>query len=202
MSAESQQPGYPQPHGPQGYAPQGAPQQGYPQGAPQQGYPQQGYPQQGYAPQAGYSPYPAQPYAQGYQQPPKKPGVVVAASILWIIYGSLALLGNLIALGGSGGRTGAPTIIGLSIGAGFLVAGITTLTGKARGLLANGIVSIVLGGLTSVAFLLLGALLRGFRVSAPLLGIGFVVGSILIVAGILACMGNRRYKEWRAAKGL
>jgi hypothetical protein len=188
-------PDYP-PQAPNPYAPPGHPQH-RPQGYAPQGYAPQGYVPQGYAPQQHFAP---QPYGHGFAVRNKNPGSVIGASVLWIIYGSLALLGNLVALGGSGGRAGMPTLIGLSLGVAFLVTGIQALMGKARGLLAMGITSIVFGGLTSIAFLLLGSLVRGFRAPGWLLGVGFVVGGMLITAGVLACIGNRAYKDWRATK--
>jgi hypothetical protein len=166
---------------------------------PNQPYPYPPQPQ-GYAPQQLYGANAYAPQAYGNPQA-KLPGIVIAASIMWIIYGSLALIGNLLGLA-AGGRPGASTAIGFGIAAAFLISGIQALGGKARGLLASGICSIVLGALTSVAFLLLGALIRGFRPPGWLLGFGFLIGAILITAGILACIGNRSYKEWRAAKGL
>jgi hypothetical protein len=154
--------------------------------------PNQPYP---YPPQQPSYPPPQQPYGayapQAYGNPQAKlPGVVIAASIMWIIYGSLGLIGNLLGLA-AGGRPGASTAVGFGIAAAFLISGIQALSGKARGLLASGICSIVLG-----------ALIRGFRPPAWLLGFGFLIGAILITAGILACIGNRSYKAWRAAKGM
>ena len=198
---QPQQQGYPQ-QPQQGYAPQS--QQPYPQQPQQPGYPQQPqYGQQPYGQQPGYPP-------QGYQQPQQvyaggpqltRPGTITAASIMWIIYGSLALIGNLMTLGASGGRVGGPGYIGLGLSIAFLVTGIQALMGKARGLLATGIVSIVLGAIVLIAFLALGSLLRGIHAPAALLAlIGFLFGGFLITAGILACLGNTKYKAWRASK--
>jgi hypothetical protein len=216
------QPGYPpgnygQPQQPQqqGYA---QPQQGYPQ-QPQQGYPQQpnpyGQQPNPYAQQQAPNPYGQQPNPYGQQNPygapagaptgavGGKPGAATGAAILWIIYGSLGLLSNLAILGMTGGRGMSPqTIIGLSLAAAFLVGGIQVLAGKMKGLLAMGITSIVFGSLSVIAVLALGALTRGFRIAGPFLIIGFLIAAMLLTAGILACVANRKYKEWRAAKGL
>jgi hypothetical protein len=180
----------------------------YPQNYPPQGYQQQqpGYQQPpGYYQQPGYAPPPYWQQPQGYAPPNftprhKLPGTAVAASIMWIIYGSLGLLGNLIALGASGGKAGGG-IVGIGIAVGFLVAGITTLTGKAKGMMANGIASIVLGALVSIAILLLGALIRGFHPPAVLILVGLLFGLMLIGAGIFALVGNKAYKEYRYTRG-
>jgi hypothetical protein len=185
------QPGYPAPQGQPGY-PQPNP---YGHAQPGPGYGQPPYPQ-------GHG-QPAMPYApQGFTPRTKLPGIVVAASIMWIIYGSLGLLGNLSALGASGGKIGGGGFFGLFIAVAFLVAGIQTLMGKAKGMLANGITSIVLGGLAMIAILALGAISRGFHLPPILFVVGFIFGALLITAGILACMGNKAYKEYRATKGL
>jgi hypothetical protein len=172
----------------------------YPQNFQQQPYGQPAH-QPGYAP-PGYGQQPM-PYAQpGFTPRHKLPGAALAASIMWIIYGTLSLIGNLIGLAASGGKVGGGGVFGLAISAAFLVAGITTISGKAKGMLANGIVSIVLGGLVAIAFLLLGALIRGFNAPMFLIVIGLLFGGMLITAGILACMSNKAYKEFRATKGL
>ncbi|MEO8698509.1 MAG: hypothetical protein ABI867_00665 [Kofleriaceae bacterium] len=157
--------------------------------------PQQGYPPPGWQPAPAYG-------APSFTPRHKIPGLAVAASIIWIIYGGLALIGNLLTLAASGGRTGTPGFVGIAISVGFLVAGIQTLMGKAKGLMANGIVSIVLGGLAAVAFLLLGALIRGFHAPMVLILVGVLFGALLITAGILALMANKSYKEFRQTKGL
>lgn len=192
------QPGY----APNGYAQQ--PQQGYaPNGyaqAPQQ--PQYGY---GQPPQGQHQPAYGQPPGYGYAQPQfsprhKLPGGALAAAIIWIIYGALQLIGVLGGLAAAG-RPGPQLIIGLGVGVAFLMAGITTSTGKAKGLLANGIVSIVWGAIILLAMLALGSLLRGFGgASSIIMLIGVLFGGMMIVAGILACMNNQKYKEYHHTK--
>lgn len=175
------------------------------------GYPN-GYP----APQT-HQPYPARPGYPGYPVPGQigvapgygppnmtlqttRPGTVTAASIMWIIYGGLALIGNLMALANV--KPGSSTVIGLCLAIGFLIAGIQGLTGKAKSMLPMGITSIVLGGLVAIAMLALGSLLKlhaGFGVLAL---IGLLLGGYLIVSGILACVGNAKFKAWRASRGM
>ena len=140
--------------------------------------------------------------APGFTPRHKIPGMAIAASIIWIIYGGLALIGNLFALAGSGGRTGTPGILGITISAAFLVAGIQTLMGKSKGLMANGIASIVVGALAAIAFLLVGALVRGFHPPMVLIVVGLLFGALLITGGILALIANKPYKEYRQSKNL
>jgi len=183
---------FPQPPSQNHVQPAYAP-QGYPPGYAPQGYPP------GYAPQGqqfGYAPQ--QP---AFTRRDRLPGTVIAASIIWIIYGGLGTIGGVMTLV-AGGRLQPSNIISLGLAVFFLMSGIQALTGKLRGVLAPGITSIVIGALTGLAFLVLGALARGFHLPAWLFGIGVVIGLLLITAGILAAVGNRGFKEWRATKGL
>jgi hypothetical protein len=167
-------------------------------------YAQPHYPPQPQHPHPAYGHQPQTPYAQpGFTPRHKLPGTVIAASIMWIIYGGLGLLGNIGTLASTGGKMGTGGIVGIGITLAFLIAGIQTLMGKAKGTLGNGIASIVVGGLVLIAFLALGSLFRGIGPGAGvLMAIGLIVGGILITAGILGCMGNKAYKEYRATKGL
>src|SRR5690348_14597620 len=144
------------------------------------------------APPAGFSasnPSPALATQLG------RPGTVTAAAIMWIIYGGLSLLGNLMSLAHPGGSA----ILGLGISILFLAGGIQLLSGKARGAVGLGVTSIVLGGIVLIACLALASMLH---IAAGLLAIlGLVFGGYLIVAGILGCSGNAKYKEWRINSG-
>ncbi len=189
-----QQGGYPPPQQ-GGYPP---PQQGgYP---PQPGYGQPGYGQQGYG-QPGYGQQPL-----GYGQQPfapqhTRPGSITAAAILWIIYGGLGTVGGLMGLAASHGRVGGGGIFGLFVAVAFLVTGIQALAGKARGMLGTGIASIVWGALVLIALLFLGSLVR-HGAGGLFAAIGLLFGGMLITAGILACVGNTKFKAWRATRGL
>jgi hypothetical protein len=124
----------------------------------------------------------------------------MGAGVLWIIYGSLQTLGGMVSLGG---RVGAPTIIGLSIGVSFLIAGIQAVMGKARGMLGAGISSIIWGVLVLIVMVGASSVIREFRHVAGIFAVvGLVIGGMLITAGILACAANGKYKAWRASKGL
>jgi hypothetical protein len=182
---------------PQGYGPQpGYPPQGYgPQpGYPPQGYgPQPGYPLQGYGPQPGYPP-------QGYGQAPPTsiPVSVLAACILWIVYGAIGLLGGIASVTVSRG----PGIGQIIFGAAFLITGIQVLMGKASQIMGSGVVCILLGGLQLLAFASLVNSLGelGGAVPSWITTVVLINGGVLITAGILAIVGNGRYKQWRLTK--
>jgi hypothetical protein len=157
------------------------------------------------------------------ESPPRFPGIVMAAGVIWIGGGSLALIsamGNLALLGANQGANqqagGAPGAIGGGccsglVGIAFLVCGFQTVTGKSSDTLGNGIGSLVLGllalliaaGTVFGGFVLLGnqnapgqALAAGIIVAAGLFGL---CGAALILAGILALVGRSAYREWRLA---
>jgi hypothetical protein len=131
--------------------------------------------------------------------PPSRPGSITAAGILWIIYGSLALLGTLVSLRAGAGPM---NFLNLFVAIAFVTGGIQALTARASTLLATGIVSIIWGAFTLIACLALGTLFEGMREAAGLFAvIGFVVGGMLITAGILACVGNAKFKAWRQYLG-
>lgn len=141
----------------------------------------------------------APPFASS-AAPLSRPGTVTAAAIMWIIYGGLSLLANLVSLANP--HVGMSTFLGIGIAILFLGGGIQLLSGKARGVLGLGITSIVLGGLVLLACLVLGGLIHELHAAAGLLAvIGVVFGGYLIVAGILGCSGNTKYKQWIYSTG-
>jgi hypothetical protein len=71
---------------------------------------------------------------------------------------------------------------------GFLYAGVRTLRGRAHGTLVSGLCSVSLGLL-----LLLSFFMRPSLYALPDVG-------ALLAAGILALLGRRKYKAWRAAR--
>lgn len=124
------------------------------------------------------------------------PGSVKTAAVLWIVFGGLGVLGQLFSLMSGGFRgTG---IFALAISVAFVIAGIQTISGKARDVLGNGIGSIVLGGLGLLALLFVAFSFRGLAVGVILL-VGMVNTGGLVLAGILALNGRSGYREWRAA---
>ena len=124
------------------------------------------------------------------------PGSVKTAAVLWIVFGGLGVLGQLFSLVGGGFRgTG---IFALAISVAFVIAGIQTISGKARDVLGNGIGSIVLGGLGLLALLFVAFSFRGLAIGVILL-IGMLNTGGLVLAGVLALTGRSGYREWRAA---
>jgi hypothetical protein len=143
---------------------------------------------------------------------PRLPGTVLAAGIIWIVFGSLILLSRVLELilmfalppqagdraaGGAFavGQTCAVVFIAL-VGGVFVHVGVTSLTGTAKDTLGNGIGSFffaaLLGGVG-----LLGALAKGQPILAV---ISLATGAGLLAAGVLACVGRGDYKAWRHAR--
>jgi hypothetical protein len=147
---------------------------------------------------------PQNPYQQSS---PRYPGVVMAAGIIWIVFGSLILLNGAGALllgaamsagTGSGGALGAGASIGVVaalFGAAFLFVGVQSVRGTAPGTLGNGIGSIVF------AVLQFGGGVAQVVAGQPLLGaINFLGGCGLLAAGVLALIGRTDYMAWRKAR--
>jgi hypothetical protein len=159
-----------------------------PPGSP---YPQPGAP----FPQPG-APYP-QPGAPYPQAPTKIPGVVLAAGIIWIVFGGLGILGGVMSLG-----AGASGIAQLGIAVAFLIAGIQTVTGKAKDTLGNAIGSFIIAGLGLLGTLVLSSI--GGRLGGDFIGVLVMIAVIncgaLVTAGILALVGRERYRAWRATR--
>ncbi len=200
---------YGQPQTPNGYAPNGyaqAPQAQQPAYGQQ---PPQAYPpgwQPGQQPAYGQpNPYGQQP-GYGYGAPQfaprhKLPGAALFSAIIWIIFGSLQLIGALGSL--AGGRPGPALIIGLGIGVSLLMGGIQTASGKAKSLLGPAIVSIIIGAFYLLAMLFIGSLFRGIGgggLGTIIMGVMFLFGGLLTTAGILGCMTNGKYKEYHHTK--
>src|ERR1700704_5058440 len=127
------------------------------------------------------------------------PGTVIIACVLWIIYGAFGLLGGLTIIAASKG-TGATQ---LAIAAIFIISGIQVLMGKASGLMGTGIVCIVLAGIGLFAIYSINSAL-GERSMFPgwVMTIVMINSGILVTSGILAIVGNAKYKEWRRSRGL
>ncbi len=138
---------------------------------------------------------------------PKYPMAVTAASIMWIAFGCLLLLGVAFAMvavvtfgAGDGPARLILVLLPVLISSGFAVAfifvGVQTVRRKARGTIGNGIGSIALGVLLYYVPMLrpsdsdLGAASRGF----PFLAV------LLVAAGLLALVGRNGYKGWREAQ--
>ena len=149
------------------------------------------------------------------------PGGVKAAGIIWIAFGVLGLLGQLFsfvmnvanqaAQAGPGQPGGNVCGIGCGVlfALAFLIIGIQTVRGTAKGTLGNGIGSLIFGLL--YAGLAVFAFVMGVtgRLPAPADTVMLVLGGLmallalaLFTAGILAIAGRDAYAQWRAAEGL
>src|SRR5215468_5176799 len=71
------------------------------------------------------------------------PGTVVAACVLWIIYGALGLLGGLSTIAAHASGPGIGQIV---IALAFVITGIQVLMGKASSLIGSGIACLLLAG--------------------------------------------------------
>jgi predicted Ser/Thr protein kinase len=133
---------------------------------------------------------------------PNMPGIVRAAGIIWILFGTLSVaLGSLMLLVLSVKPSAiqpvhlelfslvvSPEIFALGsvvFGVGFIVAGTKTLRGTVADTLENGLGSIFFG-------ILFGGI--AFNTAGGPVGFGFVV------AGILALVGRLEYKAWRTLR--
>jgi hypothetical protein len=154
------------------------------------------------------------------------PGGVRAAGIIWISIGALglatavlSLVGNLAMQGGGGPGGPVPILCSFvcfaAIPAVFLMVGVQTVKGTAKGTLGNGIGSIIFGLLAlsvpvSVGWIIGraaagGGLPGGGGLDTLMLivfGVYVVLGLALFVAGGLAIAGRDAYTEWRVARGL
>lgn len=212
MSDQPQNPQNPQYYPPQqpdqqGYAPNGQAPQAYgqqPQGygqQPQQAYPPgwQGQPQNPYGQPA---PYGQQGYGGGYGFTPrhKLPGAAIFSAIVWIIFGSLYLLGALAQLAGR--PQPISLMIGIALGIVFLLGGIQTCTGKARSLLGPAITAIVVGSIGLIALLAVGAAFSRFLGGAggAIILIGVLITGLMLTSGIIGCVTNKKYKEFHQTK--
>ena len=148
------------------------------------------------------------------------------AGIIWIAYGSLGLLSNLVSLALTAGQGMGPnicgTVVGILIAAAFLFVGVQTVKGTAPGTLGNGIGSLIIGvlqltcgGLILAGGGILAAGGGGGAGGAPPPGAGdlgtvamvmgvivILLGLSLVTAGVLALMNKSAYENWRAAQGL
>jgi hypothetical protein len=146
------------------------------------------------------------------------------AGIIWIAFGALGLLSNLVNIAisaGQGGAGGGPQFAGIGCGiliaAAFLFVGIQTVKGTAASMIGNGIGSLIFGVLQLTCggvMMAGGGIIAAGGGGAPpgggaagsvamiIGGITIVFGLALITAGTLALMNKSAYDEWRAAEGL
>lgn len=152
------------------------------------------------------------------REPPRVPGLVRAAGILWITYGSLGLLSTIAGFvmqagqaagqaagGNQPGNNPASPCCSIVITIAFLYVGIQSVQGTAKDTLGNAIGSLILGMLqfsAGVFFVLVGlevVQVAMFVREAALAVGGFLLlmSSALLLAGIMALMGRSAYREYR-----
>jgi DNA-directed RNA polymerase subunit M/transcription elongation factor TFIIS len=143
------------------------------------------------------------------------PGIVKAAGIIWIVYGTIGTLNTAISLvlaagqnangqNGPGANPGSP-FCGLAIAFAFAYCGFQTVTGKAKDTLGNSIGSLLLGGLQLLVGIVLIVLSGGgigdkLQIDKDMAGIiGALVclmGIMLVSAGVMGLIGRQGYKDW------
>jgi hypothetical protein len=127
------------------------------------------------------------------------PGSVLVACILWIVYGAFGLLGGIRTMSQNTGAAGTQLVIAAI----FIISGIQVMMGKASGLMGTGITCIVLAAFGLLAIYFVNSA-GGSRPVFPgwVMIIVFVNSGILVTSGILAIIGNDKYKAWRRIRGL
>src|SRR5947209_7885462 len=145
---------------------------------------------------------------------PRRPGVVLAAAVIWIVFGSLVLLNFLVSLlilmvftppelrGPILGGAFCTGLVVALFGGVFIHVGVRSISGTAKDTLGNGIGSIIFGGLIGglglLALMSAGAVRGGNAWGGALQGaINLVVAAALLTAGVLALIGRDGYREWR-----
>jgi hypothetical protein len=129
------------------------------------------------------------------------PGSVIAAGIIWIIFGFLSVAGafyEFYLMGGNQAVTppaSCTPFCAFLIGGVFVHVGEQSVRGRARDVLGNGIGSLLFGALYTVA----GVIFMLQRVE-PLLvaaAVAWFLAAALYVAGILALAARTQYKAYR-----
>jgi predicted Zn finger-like uncharacterized protein len=138
------------------------------------------------------------------------PNSVLTAGIIWVVYGVLFLLntfvifwqGVVLVVHEDPQHAGPMKVFVVCVGVflgliavAFIWMGAQSIRGASRDILGRSIVSIIVGalGLLSAAGqLLVGNVLVGI--------IGFILGAVLILAGVLALQARDAYKLWRSAQ--
>jgi hypothetical protein len=126
-------------------------------------------------------------------QPPTQS---TSAAILWIVYSSVAVAGNLLV-----GPGILALVVGELVAIAFLATGIRTLSGSPHSVFVGGILSIVWGALILITFLIGVAVADETAIRVVLVVLGLLVSGTLITAGILACVGDAKFKPWRQYLG-
>lgn len=119
-----------------------------------------------------------------------RPVVVTVAAILWIVLGSLGIIGEIVAM-----RLGfkPSALMRLAVAVAFLMAGINTLRGTARGVVAASVGALIFGALALSVVLSL-------TTKVPVLMLtGLILAAIYIASGVLGLVGKAGYRAWKAS---
>ncbi len=160
---------------------------------------------------ADYDDYDNDDYAPRPRAVPFPTGVRIAGGI-WIAFGALTTLGALASFATQAGTGGGAGVggCGFLIPIAFLIMGVQTVQGSAKGMLGNAIGSIFFGliylGLPLLLMWAVGQAPRNVAVPADFLrviaGVMILAGVALLAAGGLALVNRKEYADWRAAQGL
>jgi hypothetical protein len=154
-----------------------------------------------------------------YDDEPRGNGVpfpigVRIAAIIWMVFGGLVVAGILIAVVGivfvAAGQGAAPNFCApacvILMALHFLISGIQTFRGAAKSTWGNAVTSVFVGALClagAVAVFSGGLFPRGELAAIVLVGSIYSLPALaLLVAGVLALIGNSAYEKWREAHGL
>ena len=139
------------------------------------------------------------------------PPAVRAAGIIWLAFGAVALLAYLVSfavnMAGRPGGGGFGMGCGVLFAIAFLATGYQTVTGRAKGTVGNGLLSLLFGLLYTCGTVILVVLATGGARAGQELtlfvaaGIVALLAVALVTAGMLAIAGRTTYAEWLAAHG-
>ena len=141
------------------------------------------------------------------------PTGVRIAGIIWVLFGAITILSSLAGFVTQAGAGGGGSIgCGLFIPIAFLITGIQTVQGTAKGVLASAIGSIVFGLIYLAVPILLFQLINQVRGGAAgpmppgvlqvVAGVMILAGVALLAAGGLALVNRQEYMAWRIDQGL
>jgi hypothetical protein len=140
----------------------------------------------------------------------ERPTTVMAAGVIWVVFGCLILVNMAVNLALTAGKAQAPGGVctgwlAILFGAGFIHVGVQSIRGTARDTLGNGIGSIIFallnGGIGALLVLAAAALGGADALGPAIIGAINLLSSIgLLVAGVLALVGREDYKAWRQSE--
>jgi len=143
------------------------------------------------------------------RKPAEIPGAVIGAGVIWIVFGSLSVLGAIIELvlfavraageegGGISSRTSGVSC-GALVGAAFIHVGIQTIRGTAKDVVGNAVGSFVFGMLYLIGAIL--CLFLSLDIAKFVGIICFFLALALFSAGIMALVSRSEYLDYRSSR--